>query len=108
MDLCGQASVVQLGRNGSPASGQRPQAIAPGQLRKRHGVGLLGAVQIPYAQVATVAGHDPREGLPWQVLHDLGEEGLTTVQTQRMQAKPRRTVAYPESIDRELAVVGPA
>ena len=79
----------------------------PGQLGKRHGAELLGAVQTPQA-AAIVTGHDPREGIPRKVLHDLGEEGLATIRPQSVQAKTRRTVAFSESFDRKLAAVEPA
>ena len=87
------------------ASGQGPHTLAPGQLGKGHGAELLGAVQAPHAAVAIVAGHDPREGLPGRVLHDLGEEGLATIHTQSMQAKTRRTVALRGAFGRKLAVI---
>ncbi len=52
--------------------------------------------------------HEGDEVGPGKVLHDLGEEGLATVHTQSMQAKTRRTVAFPESFGCKLAVVEPA
>ncbi len=93
MDGGVEAGVVQLGRNGPQASGQVPQAPAPGQLGEGHGAELLGAAQAAHAAVAIVAVHDPRERLPRQKLHDLGEEGLASTHTETVGKSrgPRRS-----------------
>ena len=65
MDRSGEAGMVELGRNGPQASGQGPQALAPGQLGKGPGAELLGAVQAPHAEIAIVASNDPENrGVP--------------------------------------------
>ncbi len=71
---------VQLRDIGRQAGLDVAQALAPGQLRERHGTELLGARQRACTRVARVAMHDAREARPRHELHDLSEQGLASVQ----------------------------
>ena len=55
------------------------QALAPGQLRKRHHAKLFRATHAANAGVATVAIHDSPEARPGDELHDLRKKGLADV-----------------------------
>ena len=55
------------------------QALAPGQLRKRHYAKLFCAAHAAHAGVATVALHDSPKACPGHELHDLRKKGLADV-----------------------------
>jgi len=40
---------------------------------------VLGTGQRPDAMIATMSIHDAVKGLPWQEVHDLGEQGLADI-----------------------------
>ena len=79
LDRRAKSHRVQLGRVRRQTGLDVAQALAPGQLRERHGAELLGAGQRAHAGVAAMALHDAREAGPRHELHDLSEQGLADV-----------------------------
>ncbi len=79
LDCRAKSHRVQLGQIGRQIGLDIAQALAPSQLRKRHGAELLGARPRAHTGVAAMALHDASEAGPRDELHDLREQGLADV-----------------------------
>lgn len=78
-DVATQTHVVQLGRLGLKASGDIPQALPIGQLRKGHAQKLVPTSERSGVEVAVVLADQPSKGVPGRQLHQLGENQLPCV-----------------------------
>ena len=75
----GKTHGVELVGLGVEARLDVAQALAVGQLRKRHGAILLGAGQSAHANITTVAGHATCERSPGNEIHQLRKSQLARV-----------------------------
>ncbi len=65
------------------------QTLSIGQLSEGHGPIVLGAGQRPDALVPAIPRDNPREGAPWQKLHELSEKRLATVHRRLFGCPPK-------------------
>jgi len=84
------AQVVELGRVRTQTGFDVAQALAVGQLRKRHAAELARATEFAHPTIAAVALDDAPEGLPRQMLHQLREHQLAYVHGRRSSGKNRQ------------------
>jgi len=85
------AQFVGIGQGGAPHCGPEahavelcglcgharldvPQALPIGELGEGHHPEMFRAVQRPHVVVPSVTVHDPFEGGPWQMVHELGKK----------------------------------
>ena len=73
------AHVIELGRLRRQAGFDVAQTLAIGELSKSQNAEVFGARQGSDAVVAAIAGDDAMKGLPWQEVHDLGEQRFANV-----------------------------
>ena len=92
----------RLARIGRQAGLDIAKALAPGELRERHGAELLGARQRAHARIAAMALHDASEAGPRDELHDLREQGLADmhVHPQRLSSLGKYAVLGDRSSNR--------
>jgi len=71
------------------------QALAAGELRKRHGAELLGARKRTHAaRVAALTLHDARETHPRNELHDLSEQSLASIHVHSPGCQARESTRF--------------
>ena len=89
--------VIELGRLRTQARFDVAQALAIRELREGHAAQLSRATEIADAMIAAVTLDDAAEGLPRQMLHQLGEHQLANVHARHLCLKRRQIRRYQRS-----------